>query len=145
MVPLGTPLQNGQRVEIVAIKSGGPSRDWLNPAQGFLATSRARSKVKQWFAAQDEAEMLAEGRAIVTASCSVEGQTQANLEELATKLGLKKRRGDCFSRRRAARSACAPSTSRCAASAEPCRPSPRSRPARAAPAIAASWWSAWIS
>jgi GTP pyrophosphokinase len=89
MVPLGTPLQNGQRVEIVAIKTGGPSRDWLNPAQGFLATSRARSKVKQWFAAQDEAEMLAEGRAIVMRELQRCGQTQANLEELATKLGLK--------------------------------------------------------
>ncbi len=89
MVPLGTPLQNGQRVEIVAVKTGGPSRDWLNPAQGFLATSRARSKVKQWFAAQDEAEMLAEGRAIVTRELQRCGQTQANLDELAAKLGLK--------------------------------------------------------
>jgi GTP pyrophosphokinase len=63
MVSLNTPLQNGQRVEIVATRSGGPSRDWLNPAQGYLVTSRARSKVKQWFAAQDEAELLAQGRA----------------------------------------------------------------------------------
>jgi len=89
MVPLSTPLQNGQRVEVVAVKSGGPSRDWLNPAQGFLATSRARSKVKQWFAAQDEADMLAQGRAIVTRELQREGQSQANLEELAAKLGLK--------------------------------------------------------
>ncbi|RYF55542.1 MAG: bifunctional (p)ppGpp synthetase/guanosine-3',5'-bis(diphosphate) 3'-pyrophosphohydrolase, partial [Comamonadaceae bacterium] len=31
MVPLNTPLQNGQTVEIIAAKEGGPSRDWLNP------------------------------------------------------------------------------------------------------------------
>ncbi|MDK9704279.1 MAG: bifunctional (p)ppGpp synthetase/guanosine-3',5'-bis(diphosphate) 3'-pyrophosphohydrolase [Sulfuritalea sp.] len=89
MVPLNTPLANGQRVEISTIKSGGPSRDWLNPAQGYLVTSRARSKAKQWFAAQDEAEMLAQGRALVTRELQREGQSQANLEELAVKLGLK--------------------------------------------------------
>jgi GTP pyrophosphokinase len=89
MVPLNTPLANGQRVEISTIKSGGPSRDWLNPAQGYLVTSRARSKAKQWFAAQDEAEMLAQGRALVTKELQREGQSQANLDELAVKLGLK--------------------------------------------------------
>ncbi len=89
MVPLNTALQNGQRVEVVTVKSGGPSRDWLNPTQGYLATPRARSKVKQWFAAQDEAEMLAQGRSLVTRELQREGQTQANLDELADKLGLK--------------------------------------------------------
>jgi len=89
MVPLNTPLQNGQRVEISTIKSGGPSRDWLNPAQGYLVTSRARSKAKQWFAAQDEAEMLAQGRSLVTKELQREGQSQANLDDLAVKLGLK--------------------------------------------------------
>jgi GTP pyrophosphokinase len=89
MAPLNTALQNGQRVEVVTVKSGGPSRDWLNPTQGYLATPRARSKVKQWFAAQDEAEMLAQGRGLVTRELQREGQTQANLDELADKLGLK--------------------------------------------------------
>ncbi|MCF8149227.1 MAG: bifunctional (p)ppGpp synthetase/guanosine-3',5'-bis(diphosphate) 3'-pyrophosphohydrolase [Sulfuritalea sp.] len=89
MAPLNTALQNGQRIEIVSLKSGGPSRDWLNPAQGYLATSRARSKVKQWFATQDEAELLVQGRSQVTRELQREGQTQANLDELAAKLGLK--------------------------------------------------------
>ena len=89
MTPLNKALQSGQRVEIVTVKDGGPSRDWLNPAQGYLATSRARSKVKQWFAAQDEAEMLTQGRSLVTRELQREGQTQANLDELAAKLGLK--------------------------------------------------------
>ena len=42
MVPLNTQLANGQTVEISAIKEGGPSRDWLNPELGFLASPRAR-------------------------------------------------------------------------------------------------------
>lgn len=89
MVPLNTPLQSGQRVEIIAAKSGGPSRDWLNPSQGYIATSRARQKAKQWFTTQEEAEMLSQGRAFVTRELQREGQTHANLDELAGKLGLK--------------------------------------------------------
>ncbi|MDP2826709.1 MAG: bifunctional (p)ppGpp synthetase/guanosine-3',5'-bis(diphosphate) 3'-pyrophosphohydrolase [Sulfuritalea sp.] len=89
MAPLNTALQNGQRVEVVSIKSGGPSRDWLNPAQAYLATPRARSKVKQWFAALDEAELLTQGRSLVTRELQREGRSQANLDELAVKLGLK--------------------------------------------------------
>ncbi|HQC86877.1 MAG TPA: HD domain-containing protein, partial [Rhodoferax sp.] len=42
MVPLNTPLKNGQTVEVTAAKEGGPSRDWLNPELGFLASHRAR-------------------------------------------------------------------------------------------------------
>ncbi len=38
MVPLNTPLQNGQRVEVMAVKQGGPSRDWLNPQLGYVRT-----------------------------------------------------------------------------------------------------------
>ena len=49
MVPLQTRLATGQTVEIVAAKAGGPSRDWLNPQLGFLASSRARAKVRNWF------------------------------------------------------------------------------------------------
>ncbi|MDD5247685.1 MAG: bifunctional (p)ppGpp synthetase/guanosine-3',5'-bis(diphosphate) 3'-pyrophosphohydrolase [Rhodocyclaceae bacterium] len=87
-VPLNTPLQNGQRVEIVTAKSGGPSRDWLS-APGYLATSRARQKVKQWFAAQQEAAMLAEGRSFIARELQRDGQAQAKHDELAHKLGFK--------------------------------------------------------
>ncbi|MBL8486567.1 MAG: bifunctional (p)ppGpp synthetase/guanosine-3',5'-bis(diphosphate) 3'-pyrophosphohydrolase, partial [Rhodocyclaceae bacterium] len=87
LVPLDTPLANGQRVEIVAAKTGGPSRDWLSG--GYLASSRARSKVKAWFAAQQEAEMLAHGRATVMRELQREGQTQANMDELAGKMGFR--------------------------------------------------------
>lgn len=52
MVPLDTTLKNGQTVEVVSVKQGGPSLDWLNPERGYLATHRARSKVRAWFNAQ---------------------------------------------------------------------------------------------
>lgn len=49
IVPLNQPLENGQQVEVLTIKSGRPSRDWLNPGLGYLHTARARSKARQWF------------------------------------------------------------------------------------------------
>ena len=87
LVPLNTPLANGQRVEITTAKTGGPSRDWLAP--GFLHSSSARQKVKAWFTVQLEQEMLAHGRAFITKELQRDGQTQANLDELAHKLGFK--------------------------------------------------------
>ncbi len=52
MVPLDTRLKNGQTVEIISVKQGGPSLDWLNAERGYLATHRAKTKVRAWFAAQ---------------------------------------------------------------------------------------------
>ena len=52
VVPLATPLQSGQTVEITAAKSGGPSLDWLNPELGYLQSQRSKSKVRSWFNAQ---------------------------------------------------------------------------------------------
>jgi GTP pyrophosphokinase len=87
LVPLNTPLANGQRVEIVTVKTGGPSRDWLSPE--YLVSHRARQKVKVWFAAQQEQEMLAQGRAYIAKELQRDGQSQANIEDLAHKLGFK--------------------------------------------------------
>jgi GTP pyrophosphokinase len=70
MVPLNY-RSNGQRVEIIAAKQGGPSRDWLNPELGYAHSHRARTKVRQWFNAQQhEADAGARARARRDASCS---------------------------------------------------------------------------
>jgi GTP pyrophosphokinase len=87
LVPLNTTLASGQQVEITAAKTGGPSRDWLSP--GYLVSPRARQKVKAWFAAQQEAQMLAAGRAFVLKELQRDGATQVNHDELAHKLGFK--------------------------------------------------------
>ena len=86
MVPLMTPLTNGQTVDIITTKSGGPSRDWLMP--GYLVSHRARQKVRQWFAAQDASEQLALGRTLVQRELQRLGETQTALEPLAERLGL---------------------------------------------------------
>ena len=56
MVPLDTPLQNGQTIEIIAVKHGGPSRDWISPDRNYLRSHRARTRVRAWFNALDDEE-----------------------------------------------------------------------------------------
>ncbi|AOJ64354.1 GTP pyrophosphokinase [Burkholderia ubonensis] len=89
MVPLNTPLANGQTVEIVAVKEGGPSRDWLNSQLGYLKSPRARQKVRAWFNAIEYEENIAHGRALVEKTLQREGRTSVNLDNLAAKLGFK--------------------------------------------------------
>ncbi len=87
MVPLDYKLENGQRVDIIAAKTGGPSADWLNPNLGYLASGRARNKVRQWFNAVELRETAANGRALLERELRREGRTGANLDALAVKLG----------------------------------------------------------
>ncbi len=88
-VPLNTPLQNGQTVEITAAKEGGPSRDWLNADLRFLASHRAKAKVRAWFNEQVKHETIARGRELVEKLLQREGRTAMKLEDLASQLGFK--------------------------------------------------------
>jgi GTP pyrophosphokinase len=89
MVPLNTPLKNGQTVEINAAKEGGPSRDWLNPELGFLSSHRAKAKVRAWFNALAMMETIARGREAVEKLLQREGKTAIKLLDLAVQLGFK--------------------------------------------------------
>ena len=55
-------LKSGDQVEILTVKRGGPSRDWLNTYLGFVKTTRARTKIRQWFRLQDRGASIAAGR-----------------------------------------------------------------------------------
>jgi GTP pyrophosphokinase len=90
IVPLNFPLANGQRVEIIAAKEGGPSRDWLNPALGYTRSSRARNKVRQWFNAQNLAASIAQGRIQLERELQRHGMTAVKLDDLAARLGYGK-------------------------------------------------------
>jgi len=89
LVPLYTPLRNGQTVEIIAAKDGGPSRDWLNAEPGYLKSPRARAKVRAWFNAQQQEATIARGRELVEKLLQREGRTALKLEHLAEQLGFK--------------------------------------------------------
>ena len=89
LVPLHTPLANGQTVEVVAAKDGGPSMDWLNPDLGYLKSQRSRAKVRAWFNAQAMASTIARGRELVDKLLQREGRTAVKLDDLAAQLGFK--------------------------------------------------------
>ena len=88
MVPLNYVLTSGQRVEIVAVKQGGPSRDWLNPDLGYVASHRARTKVRQWFKAEALAETIAHGREMVERELARAGATALKLDAIAAEAGF---------------------------------------------------------
>ncbi|MBE0415210.1 MAG: bifunctional (p)ppGpp synthetase/guanosine-3',5'-bis(diphosphate) 3'-pyrophosphohydrolase [Dehalococcoidia bacterium] len=66
MVPLSYQLSNGDTVEILTAKGDkGPSRDWLNPALGYIKTSHAKEKVRQWFRRQEREENIQRGKELL--------------------------------------------------------------------------------
>lgn len=90
IVPLHTRLENGQRVEILTAKQGAPSRDWLNPALGFLQSPSARAKVRHWFKYQHFDENVAQGRAKLDKELHRAGASSLPLERIAQKLQFNK-------------------------------------------------------
>jgi GTP pyrophosphokinase len=90
MVPLNYKLQNAQRVEIMATKQGGPSRDWLSRDGGYLASPRALAKVRQWFRHEDFATDVAEGRAALDKDLQRIGATGAAHDKIAHACGFEK-------------------------------------------------------
>jgi len=76
MVPLSYELDNGDVVQIISAKTDrGPSRDWLNAHLGFVKTSHAREKIRQWFKKRERTENVERGREL--------------LEKLMRQLGMK--------------------------------------------------------
>ena len=62
VVPLNTTLANGDVVHILRGRGErGPSREWLNPALGYIGSSNARQKVRQWFRRQQRHENIRRG------------------------------------------------------------------------------------
>jgi len=88
IVPLTYPLQNAEQVEILTVKSGGPSRDWLNPHVGYIKTSRARARIQRWFKQELAEESVASGRQILTRELQRVGLGSVKLDRLARKMGF---------------------------------------------------------
>ena len=89
IVPLNTPLKNGQTVEVTAVKEGGPSLDWLNGELGYLQSSRGKAKVRAWFNALAQRDTVARGREAVEKLLQREGRTAIKLDDLAAQLGFR--------------------------------------------------------
>jgi len=84
LVPLAYQLHNGDTVEIISAKRNkGPSRDWLNPYLGYIKTSRAREKIRQWFKKQERPENIARGKEALDKELHRLGVSLSSREEIA--------------------------------------------------------------
>lgn len=62
MVPIGTKLKNGDRVEIITSQnSKGPSLDWLS----LVVTTQAKNKIQQWFKKTNKEENQNKGKELI--------------------------------------------------------------------------------
>jgi GTP pyrophosphokinase len=88
IVPLDYHLRNGETVDIITGKKSQPSRDWLSPQSGFLASPRNRNKVRAWFRKQEEAQNKLEGKSILERELQRLGVKQLPTAELLAELKL---------------------------------------------------------
>jgi GTP pyrophosphokinase len=82
-------LANGDKVEILTAKEGGPSRDWLNPHQGYIVSARARSSIRQWFRHLDFDRNQQDGRHIIEKELHRVGLDLSDIRELPGRFNLK--------------------------------------------------------
>ncbi len=83
LVSLDYQLQTGEQVEILTAKQGGPSRDWLNTHLNYVATQRARQKIRRWFRRQERDQNIVLGREILEREMRRLGFDQESYAEIA--------------------------------------------------------------
>ncbi len=83
IVPLDHKLATGDRVEILTHKTPQPSRDWLSPQLGYVASSRTRQKIRQWFRQQGRDAAIQQGRDLLERELRRLGIDRPNLEDCA--------------------------------------------------------------
>ena len=86
IVPLSHVLANGEIIEIITGKHEAPSRDWLAPEQGYLASPRSRSKVRAWFRKQDVGANRSAGAVLAERELARIGARPEQLAALAREL-----------------------------------------------------------
>ncbi len=86
IVPLTYIVQNGDQIEIITGSQSQPSRDWLSPKLGYLASARARAKVRNWYRLQDRDQHLRQGREILDRELSRLSVRDVPNDEIARQL-----------------------------------------------------------
>jgi GTP pyrophosphokinase len=86
IVPLTYGLKTGEQVEILTVKTGGPSRDWMNMQLGYVTTPRALSRIKRWFRQENYEDNVASGRQILERELNRLALSDVNHEKLARAL-----------------------------------------------------------
>ena len=90
IVPLTYKLKTGEQVEILVVKNGAPSRDWLSTHAGYIQTPRARLAIQRWFKLENYESKVSAGRAALEKEFQRLGVQEINLEKLAQDLNYKK-------------------------------------------------------
>ncbi|MEJ2619775.1 MAG: bifunctional (p)ppGpp synthetase/guanosine-3',5'-bis(diphosphate) 3'-pyrophosphohydrolase [Candidatus Thiodiazotropha sp.] len=89
IVQLNRPLRSGETIEILTAKNGTPSRDWINPHLGYLHSSKARNRVKQWFKQLDYEHHVELGRSALEREMTrLSISEKPDLEKVAAKYNL---------------------------------------------------------
>ncbi|MEX1265813.1 MAG: bifunctional (p)ppGpp synthetase/guanosine-3',5'-bis(diphosphate) 3'-pyrophosphohydrolase [Woeseia sp.] len=88
IVPLTYKVQNGEKIDIITGSQPQPSRDWLNPQLGYLASSRSRAKVRGWFREQDKEQNRRQGRDILERELAKLNLGRITAEQIATQMRL---------------------------------------------------------
>ena len=86
IVPLTHQLKNGDSVEVITGRDPKPSRDWLSPQLGYLAASRSRTKVRNWFRQRDKTQNQRQGREILDREIARLNAKDVALIDIATAL-----------------------------------------------------------
>lgn len=86
IVQLTTSLENGDQVEILTSREAAPRRDWLNKELGYLASGRARAKVRSWFNQQDQDQHREDGKSIVERELRRMRAADVTIEDVASQL-----------------------------------------------------------
>ena len=87
VVPLNTPLSSGDRIEIIVGDESEPRREWLHNHLGYVATSRARAKIRGWFARREWEKNVDEGKKILVNELGRLGIEHLDFSDLVDRVG----------------------------------------------------------
>ena len=89
IVPINYILNTGDAVEILTNKNAKPSRDWLDPANKIANTSRARSKISNYFRKHDYDSYIKHGKDKLLTELTVAKIKSINFENILPKFNVK--------------------------------------------------------
>jgi GTP pyrophosphokinase len=91
LVPLNTPLVNGDTVEIITTQGRHPSSDWLQ----FVKTAKARTRIKHWMRTEERARSISLAKEVLEKEGRklginfVKALKNGDLEPIAREMSLK--------------------------------------------------------
>ena len=88
IVSLKYPVKNGDRIEILVNKAASPSPAWMDRREGYLKTSQALARVRNWFNTRDLDGRLARGQQILDRELQRLEVRDLSVEKLIRKLNF---------------------------------------------------------